>query len=192
MIHLHNISFLLLGALCTLAALSACKDKPKDENIVVEKVVEKPAPSVQSMSAESQNGAVTWIGGAKYTYSISRTSSDSLQVVENHGLVYHDNTIHLSVKRSDGSLFFEKTFSKANFAPMLPKQFMDYGVLLGMAFDKVEGNELHFVVSVGSPDENYEEFYCVTMVLDNYGKTKAAAYAEKPMEEEQSEGEMTE
>jgi hypothetical protein len=80
------------------------------------------------------------------------------------------------VKRADGSVFFEKTFTKENFAPVLPKEFKENGVLLGINFEKREGNELLFVVSVGSPDETNEEFYYARMSLSNLGATKAMKY----------------
>ena len=56
---------------------------------------------------------------------------------------------------------------------MLPQQFKEHGVLLGMNLDKAEGNSLRFIVSVGSPDDSNEEFYYVVMRLNNFGATSA-------------------
>ena len=58
----------------------------------------------------------------------------------------------------------------------VPKQFMETGVLLSMSFHKVVDNEAQFIVSVGSPDENNEEFFYALMVLDNFGKTRAEVF----------------
>lgn len=153
-------------------AFSSCKkEKRTDKDIIVEKIIEKPQDTPQRMETDERNGSVKWIGGAEYTYNIVREASDSLAIVENHGVKYHDNVIRLTVYRTDGSVFFRKTFSKSNFAPALPEQFNENGVLLGMNLDKAAGNNLRFVVSVGSPDDSNEEFYYVTMNLSNFGAT---------------------
>lgn len=167
--------------ICILVAVLAfvsCKEKPKSEDIIVDKVIMKSTVETQRMANDTKKGTETWIGGNQYLYTIERQAIDSLKEVVNHDIPYKDNSIRLTVKRSDGSVFFEKEFTKANFSPVLPKQFMDSGVLLGMAFDKVQGNEMYFAVSVGSPDDTNEEYYVVYMVLDNYGNTRAEAYEE--------------
>lgn len=175
----YIVSLLAMMAL----GVSSCKEKQQTEDIIVDKVVAKPQSGPERMAESENNGSVTWVGGAHYTYTAKRTTSDSLAVVENHGKKYHDNKVHLAVYRADGTVFFQKTFTKENFAPVLPAQFKDHGVLLGMNLDKAEGNQLHFVVSVGSPDENNEEFYYVGMTLDNFGNTSAEKY-QVPAEEE--------
>ena len=71
---------------------------------------------------------------------------------------------------------FKKTFTKANFAPALPPQSKEHGVLLGMSLNKAEGNNLRFIVSVGSPDDSNEEFYYVVMKLSNFGATSLEKY----------------
>lgn len=158
-------------------ATTACKKKNKvEEDIIVEKIVEKPQDTPQRMERDERNGSVKWIGGAEYTYNIIREADDSLAMVENHGTKYYDNTIRLTVYRTDGTVFFKKTFSKDNFAPALPAMFKEHGVLLGMNLDKAAGNNLRFVVSVGSPDDSNEEFYYVIMNLNNFGATSAEKY----------------
>ncbi len=169
-----NKYFSILLIIMLTISLAACKKEKKvDEDIIVEKIVEKPQNTPQRMSKDERNGSVKWIGEANYTYNITREVNDSLAMVENHGVKYHDNVIHLTVYRADGTTFFKKTFSKTNFAPVLPKQFKEHGVLLGMTLDKVDGNNLRFIVSVGSPDDSNEEFYYVTMILNNFGGTSA-------------------
>lgn len=167
-----NFSLLLIFML-SLSLVSCKKEKKVDEDIIVEKIVEKPQNTPQRMAKDERNGSVKWVGNANYTYNVTREANDSLAMVENHGVKYYDNVIHLAVYRTDGTLFFKKTFSKANFAPVLPKQFKEHGVLLGMNLEKADGNNLRFIVSVGSPDDSNEEFYYVTMVLNNFGATSA-------------------
>ncbi|MDO4931363.1 MAG: DUF4738 domain-containing protein [Prevotellaceae bacterium] len=161
--------------LLAATALTSCKSEKKaEEDIIVERIVEKPqSKKAERMEGDERNGSTKWIGGAEYTFNIIRQPNDSLPKVENHGRTYHDNSIRLTVHRSDGTVFFQKTFTKDNFAPVLPSQFKEHGVLLGMNFEKAEGNNLRFIVSVGSPDDSNEEFTYAVMNLNNYGATSA-------------------
>lgn len=165
-----------LIVIMALLAVVSCKKNDRQEDIIVEKVIEKPQDGPESMSDDEQTGSVKWISGAQYTCVIRREADKELPVVTNHGVRYYDNTVRLTVKRADGSVFFEKSFTKENFAPVLPQESKDNGVLLGINFDKVDGNNLIFVVSVGSPDETNEEFYYARMSLSNLGATKAMKY----------------
>lgn len=174
----NSIFYITLIAIMAATVLASCKGKKDNgDDIIVEKVVKKPQTAPESMERDERNGSVKWISGAQYTYNIVRRTNDSLAIVENHGRKYHGNEIELKVFRTDGSVFFKKTFTKANFAPALPEQFKDNGVLLGMNFEKAEGNDLRFIVSVGSPDDSNEEFYYVIMKLSNYGATSLDKYA---------------
>lgn len=160
----------------SLALFSSCKEEKKSDDIIVEKVVDKVQQGTEKMANESHNGNVQWIGGQSYSYTIKRESSQSLPKVMNHDVEYYDNYITLTVRRSDGTVFFEKKFSKSNFSPVLPEDFNESGVMLGMTYHKTEGNDLYFLVSVGSPDENIEEFYYVLLELNNFGNTSAKKY----------------
>lgn len=172
-----NICYIAILMVLTALSLAACKGEKKNtEDIIVEKVVPKPQNKPERMEKDERDGSVTWTGGAQYSYNIVREASDSLAIVENHDRKYYDNTIQLSVFRTDGTTFFKKTFTKANFAPALPPQSKEHGVLLGMSLNKAEGNNLRFIVSVGSPDDSNEEFYYVVMKLSNFGATSLEKY----------------
>ncbi len=175
---MRHITLASLLTLLLLTSLTACKSEKKaEEDIIVEKVIAKPQTTTESMTRDERAGDVTWVGGAQYHYTIVREADSELDVVENHGKKYHDNSVTLTVTRPDGSEFFKKTFTKANFAPVLPEASMKNGVMLGMVLEKASGNNLRFVVSVGSPDESYEDFYYVIMNLNNFGSTSAERYS---------------
>ena len=159
-----------------LLLVSCGKKKEQTEDIIVEKVVEKPQDSTTKMSDLKLDGKASWINGAEYSYELYRSSTDSLPKVTNHDVEYQDNQVKLVVRRNDGSVFFQKTFTKSNFANVLPESFRKNGVLLGINFDKTDGNDMLFVASVGSPDETLEEFYYVQLVLNNFGATRAEEY----------------
>ena len=174
-------SFTLI-VLCLLLFTSCGGSKRSDEIIVERDQVEEHRPGVIGMAANTQSDSVDWVSDSKYTYIITRAKDTSLPKVKNHDQDYYDNVINLVIKRGDGSVYFEKTFNKKNFESVVPKSFYESGVLLGMNFYKAEGNYLKFVTSIGSPDENNEEFYLILLTVDNVGNTKCEAY-QAPKEE---------
>lgn len=175
-------SFTLIS-LCLLLLASCGGNKRSDEIIVERDQVEEHRPGVIGMAANTQKDSVDWVNDSKYTYIITRTKDSSLPKVINHDQEYYDNVLNLVVKRGDGSIFLEKKFTKSNFENLVPKSFYESGVLLGMNFYKSEGNYLEFVASIGSPDENNEEFYLISVTIDNLGNTKCKAY-QAPKEED--------
>ena len=162
------------------ALLVGCKEKKEQpDEIAVDKGVDKPHTEIQRMNDETIDGTVTWIGGGNYSFSTVRTADESLAKVKNHDFEYYDNAIHLTVKRSDGSTFFDKRFTKQSFSSILPAQFKESGVLLGMNFEEVSGNLLKFVVSVGSPDDSYDEYFHILLTVNNYGATSTSVHKPK-------------
>lgn len=163
----------IIIALLALVCIISCKKKEQEEDIIVEKVIEKPQEGPESMPEDKQTGSVSWISNSEYSYAITRKADKELPIVKNHDKEYYDNSVDVVITRADGSKFFEKKFSKTNFAPALPKEFKENGVLLGISFEKAEGNYLMFVVSVGSPDETNEEFYYARLKISNMSVTSA-------------------
>ncbi len=169
-----RISFSLIVA-CML--IVGCGGKKQGDEIIVERdVVEAHKSEVIGMPENKQSDQVKWVSATPYTYTITRTKDETLPKVTNHDQEYYDNSINLVIERSDSTVYFQKKFTKKDFDSVLPKAFRENGVLLGMNMVKADGNSLQFVVSVGSPDENNEEFYLLRMKLDNFGKTKIETY----------------
>ena len=172
------------GLLCFLLfmgtlTLFSCKEKKEPEEIVVDKVMDKPRTETQSMADENINGEMKWIGGARYTYSIERSADESLPKVENHDLEDYDNSVHRVIKRSDGTVFFDRSVTKKSLGDALPVEFRESGVLLGMNFEEASGNTVKYVVSVGSPDDSYDEFYYILMTINNYGNVSYSVHKNK-------------
>lgn len=171
-----NIILTAMALSTGVVAITSCKEKKQDEEIIVEKLIEKPKNSATAMQNNTKNDAVKWIGGSTYTYIVEREKDTELPLVENHDVTYYDNRIQLTIKRSDGTDFFSDTFTKNSFTGLLNNDMKEHGVLLSMAFDKCDSDNMYFVVGIGSPDEAYEDFTLVQLIVNRTGATSVSTY----------------
>lgn len=171
-----NIILTAMALSTGVMVITSCKEKKQDEEIIVEKVIEKPESSATAMPKDSKNDAVKWIGGNTYTYIVERDKDSELPLVVNHDVTYYDNRIQLTIKRSDGTDFFSDTFTKNSFTGLLSNDLKEHGVLLSMAFDKCDSDNMYFVVGIGSPDEAYEDFTLVQLIVSRIGSTSVSTY----------------
>lgn len=163
-------------ALLSLYSLSSCKQKQENNDIIVEKIVEKPQNSSITSPSKESSGSIKWVNGDDYTYSIHISADNELPEVTIGGETYKDNSAKLSVKRSDGTEFFAGTFTKNSFSGLLTNDIRQNGALVGFAFDHADESHLYFVASIGSPDESSEQFALVQLIVDRMGTTSVAAY----------------
>ena len=82
---------------------------------------------------------------------------------------YYDNKITIRIQRSDGTEFFNQTFTKAAFESNLDKKTKSTGALLGIVFDKAEGDNLCFAASVGSLDITSDEYLPLVLKISRMG-----------------------
>lgn len=150
-----------------LVLLCGCKEKKQPEDIIAPKVeVSKPQGPIRMQNYDDQK-EVAWLG-KQYTVEIKRTASDSLQMVKDEsGQQFVDNEISLRIVRADGSVFFKKLFTKATFNAQLDDDYRHTGILEGLVFDKVDGNQLNFAASVCHPQT--DEYIPLVLTVDNYG-----------------------
>lgn len=148
--------------------LVSCGDKPKTNDIIVKKPVAAVRKGVQKMNAYSQTRSVEWLGGT-YSVTVERKADTSLrQAVDEQGNRYYDNRISLTIRRPDGTPFFSRTFSKADFSQYVDADHAD-GALLGIVFDRADGGSLRFAASVGSPDTMSDEYVPLVLVVSRGG-----------------------
>jgi hypothetical protein len=154
--------FVAAGAL----ALTACKEKKQSDDIIISKQeVRKPSGPV-SMQDYADTKNVDWMGG-KYEVAISRQSSGSLPMVtDDDGQKYVDNRISLKISRQDGSVFYEKEWTKDDSASYLDESYKKGGILEAMIFDHVQGTEMRFAVSVCKP-ESGDEFIPLVLTVNS-------------------------
>ena len=147
--------------------LTGCKQKKQTEDIIVRKT-ETPKPQAPiRMQDYNQVKDVQWLDRS-YQVDIRRTADDSLRMVKDEtGQKFVDNRIQLKVIRQDGSVFFSRTFTKADFNDYLDDDYRATGILEGLVFDRVEGLHLIFAGSVSHPQT--DEYIPLVITLSNFG-----------------------
>lgn len=156
-----NLSLLIFSlSYLLILSLSGCgsKDTKKDAWVAPEhEVVTRQMPDLLL------SDSVT-VGSRQYAYSIERTPCDSLQKVKDDmGDLYLDNTIHLTLQRN-GSVYFDKTFTKATFKRDIEDDFYDNAILDGIRFLKAEpGQGLIFSFAVSYPDSDMSVPFIMTI-----------------------------
>ena len=163
------LSLILLGTV--LLSISSCKDDKKSDNIITSKPEKEviPTDTLAMTTIAPEARTVTW-GEGSYTISVKRYADESLPIaIDESGRKYYDNKIDLKISRADGSVFMDKTFQKTDFNSFLDDNTKKNGALLGLPFVEVEGNNLVFSASVGSPNEMSDEFIPMKVKISRMG-----------------------
>lgn len=170
MVSFHSLKRLTLASLFVLAlsVVVSCKEKKREYIFVTHKPMVVKSRKPKAMGDVSQSREISWLG-QRYRLMMSLRSDTALPLASDGEQKYYDNRITLRILRSDGSVFFDRTFTKADFKPYVSSQYYDDGALLGIVFDKVEGNFLCFAASVGSPDKSSDEFVPLVLKVSNTG-----------------------
>ena len=154
--------------LAALLLLTGCSQKKKSDDIIATKPeVIKPQAPIR-MQEYKQTTDVAWLG-KNYQVEVHRVADDSLKMVKDeNGQKFVDNRISVKVMRSDGSVFFSRSFTKAAFESYLNNDYRQTGVLEGLVYDKVEGNNLFFAASVSHPQT--DEYIPLVVSVSNFGE----------------------
>jgi hypothetical protein len=159
----------IIALVCVvLTLLSACGGKKKSEDIITTKVEQVKPKDPIAMQEYTDERDVEWIG-KNYHVAIHRHSSDSLPMVKDEiGQKYIDNVFTLAVSRTDGSIFFSRSFTKSSLNSYLDDDFRNTGIFEGLVFDKVDGDWLVFAASVGHPQT--DEYIPLVIRLSRMGE----------------------
>uniref|UniRef100_A0AB33IN44 DUF4738 domain-containing protein n=1 Tax=Prevotella sp. GTC17253 TaxID=3236793 RepID=A0AB33IN44_9BACT len=156
---------------CTLiGGLTGCGKSKKSQDIITHKpkaqvVNKKP----QKIGDYQQTRDVEWLG-ARYKVLVVRQANQSLQQVDDgNGNRYYDNQITVKIIRKDGSEFFNRTFTKADFESYVDDIYKKNSALLGIVLDEAQGDKLRFAASVGSPDRMSDEYVPLVLVISRTG-----------------------
>ncbi len=142
---------ILLTVVLSGVVLTGCKQKKQTDDIIVKKV-ETPKPQAPiKMQDYRQVKDIIWLDN-DYQIDIQRVPDDSLKMVKDeNGQKFVDNRITVSILRGDGSVFFRKVFTKSAFEEYLDDDYRRTGILEGIVFDRLEGDNVLFAGSVCHP-----------------------------------------
>lgn len=161
-------SFIAAGMMAlALLTVASCKEKKKDYIIVTHKPIVVKSQKPRAMGDTQQSRQVSWLGNT-YTVTVGLKADPSLPLASDGEQKYYDNRITLRITRGDGSVFLDRTFTKADFKEYVDAYY-DNGALLGIVYDKTEGNYLRFAASVGNPDKSSDEFVPLVLSVSNTG-----------------------
>ncbi len=162
---LKNQLFIFL--LATLA-LSSCSKKKETTDIIAQKPVEQKPTAPEMMQASSYTETIDW-QGEKFLVKINRQADEDLPIIEQEGRKYFDNKISIYVTKEDGSVFFDKTYTKLDFANFISDNYIKRSALLGIVLEEIEENCLQFAASVGLPDILSDEYIPLILTLSKTG-----------------------
>ncbi len=158
---LYSLPLLFLG-------IVSCKDKPRSNIIIAHRPIVVQQNKPQVIGDAVRNNIIDWVGG-KYTVRVSIKCDTSLPLATDGSTKYYDNRVNINILRADGSSFFNRTFTKSDFKLYVDDDYYNDGALIGIVFDKVEGESLKFAVSVGSPDKTTDEFVPLELTVNHVG-----------------------
>ena len=150
-----------------ILTLMSCKEKKNTGVIITKKPVIVAQRQIMKTGDYAQSRKVDWLG-AVYTVETKRVADPSLPVIADGDTKYYDNRITVRILRSDGSEFFNRTFTKTDFSSYVGKTYAN-GALVGIVLDRAEGDNLLFAASVGSPDKMSDEYIPLLMKVSRQG-----------------------
>ena len=169
---LSRTAVIAMAFLCTMA-LWSCKKKNDSNVIIVQKPIVVKARSPQKTGDASSVHQIKWMGGS-YKIENNLKADTSLPLTSDGVDKFYDNRVSIRILRSDGAEFFSGTFTKQNFKPYVDSSYYKNGALLGIVFDKVNGNLLRFAASVGSPDMSSDEYVPLVLTVNKLGTVSIA------------------
>ena len=166
-----NKLFSILVATALTGVVASCGEKKKNDNVIItHKPVTPVAKKTQKMSEDEQSHEISWVGSS-YKVVVRRMADTSLPVLQIDDYTkYYDNKITVRILRKDGSEFFDRTFTKADFDSYLDQDTKNTGALLGIVFVKAKGDNLLFAASVGSPDVTSDEYVPMVLKITRMGE----------------------
>lgn len=170
MMRKNELKILLMAM--AVVGVSACKEKKQSEDIITTKPVAEVKKPTQKVGDYDMTTPAEWVGST-YQVFVQRKADESLPLADDgQGNKYYDNRITVKVTRKDGSEFFNRTFSKADFDAYVDPLYKKNSALLGIVFDKAEGDYLVFAASVGSPDRMSDEYVPLVLKISRFGDVR--------------------
>ena len=80
----------------------------------------------------------------------------------------------LKVDREDGTQFLHREFTKNDFSAHVDAGYLDNSALVGIVYDKIDGDNLTFAVSVGSPDKSSDDYVPLLIKIGRTGSVSVS------------------
>ena len=158
---------LALVTMSVAICLASCGGKKEKTDIIARKPIVVRAKETRAMGDHRESRKVQWIG-ASYTVDTEFKADKSLPLISDGEQKYYDNRATVKILRKDGTVFFNRTFSKADFINQIDASYKD-GALLGVVYDKCDGDNMYFAASVGSPDKSSDEDVPLVVKISRFG-----------------------
>lgn len=141
----------IVATIVLAIATAGCSEKKKSNDIIAKKEVKK-APAAPVYMQEYEQTKSVSVGGSQLTINIKRMPDDSLAMVKDEtGQKFVDNRILLTVTNHQGGVVVLKSFTKGSFDSYIDDNYRKTGILEGLVFDRVEGNEIRLAASISHP-----------------------------------------
>ena len=158
---------LALVTMSVAICLASCGGKKEKTDIIARKPIVVRAKETRAMGDHRESRKVQWIG-ASYTVDTEFKADKSLPLISDGEQKYYDNRATVKILRKDGTVFFNRTFSKADFINQIDASYKD-GALLGVVYDKCDSDNMYFAASVGSPDKSSDEYVPLVVKISRFG-----------------------
>ena len=158
---------LALVTMSVAICLASCGGKKEKTDIIARKPIVVRAKETRAMGDHRESRKVQWIG-ASYTVDTEFKADKSPPLISDGEQKYYDNRATVKILRKDGTVFFNRTFSKADFINQIDASYKD-GALLGVVYDKCDGDHMYFAASVGSPDKSSDEYVPLVVKISRFG-----------------------
>ena len=147
---MKQLYFIFVVVLCMATGCGSKKDASgdSDQHIFQIDSVDR-VTGVQRMQVSRTNQDIV-CNGKKYRLFIDRSPSDSLKKVKSDAGIFTDNRIVLKIARENGTTLFSKTFTKQNFASLIPDRYLTHSILEIM---NMIGRKRGAIISGGNVDD---------------------------------------
>lgn len=160
----------LIALPCVAIMFSSCTEKKESKTIIATIEENSVAKEVKTVGDATETKSFDW-NGIVYTATVTRKADKEVKPVkDDDGNRYYENTIAMKVDGPDGSVF-QRTFTKGDFESYVDKNYLKPSrtTLMSISFDKVEGPNAYFVVTIGSPNQMDDEYMLVHLAVSKDG-----------------------
>ena len=168
---MKQLPILMIAGVAAMLMASCKEKKPETKDYVIaDYEIPTPNPIPEAMNSTAEGQYVEWMDGRVYNVKLMRTAVDSLpRVADKNGQTYKDNAVKLTITRSDSSVFFNRTFTKAAFTQLLDNDYRKNAMLREIRFVEIEGLNMVFAATLNYPEDYPDEAIDLRLSVSSQG-----------------------